>query len=61
MMKIFTVEVEYDELAVNKENQSDVLYDEGIEVVMHELMQAYLKSKSIASFTSVSVTQEWED
>ena len=57
MKKKFIVEIEYNELPENLENNADVLYDTGIEIAIENWMEGYKETNSIVGDYTVNAKQ----
>lgn len=57
MKKTFIVEVEYEELQENIDNNSEVFYDLALEIGVENLMEGYKKTNSIKGDYQVNAKQ----
>lgn len=57
MKKMFVVEIEYDELQENIENNSPVLSEIGVEVALENMMEGYINVNSISKNYSLMVNE----
>ncbi|MCK1999972.1 hypothetical protein MZM54_01065 [[Brevibacterium] frigoritolerans] len=57
MKKTFIVEIEYNELQENVKKNADVLYDNGLEITVENMMEGYKETGSIQGDYKVNVKQ----
>lgn len=57
MKKIFMVEIDYEELDENVKNNSEVLYDVGLEIAVENFVEEYRCTNFIKGYNEVKVRQ----